>query len=113
MSSGQDGHFVNEPLFPSFEVIGTEEVIGDYHSGRHEPDDPPKVAVPSLAYPALSLILARFICSWIQPCLSDQLPVIFESPHISSQLNKEVQCRFVSNALRGGEDLCVSFHLLI
>ena len=56
MGRCKDRHLVDEPLFPSLEVVGAEDLVGDDHLGGHQPDDPPEMAVPPLADPALSLV---------------------------------------------------------
>ncbi len=48
MSRCEDGHLVDESIFPSLEVVGAENLVGDDHLRRHEPDDLPEMAVPPL-----------------------------------------------------------------
>ena len=69
--------------------------------------------IPPLADFTLSFILARFIRGRIKTCCSNQFLVIFESPHISSELDKEVQCCFLSDAFHGSQYLHILFHLLV
>jgi len=56
MSRRKDRHLVDESIFPSFEVVGAEDLVGDDHLRRHEPNDPSKMAIPPLADLALSLV---------------------------------------------------------
>jgi len=58
MSPRKDRHLVNESFFSSPEVVGAEDLVGDDHLRRHEPDDPPEMAVPPLADLALPLVFA-------------------------------------------------------
>jgi len=58
MSRRKDRHLVDESIFPSFEIVGTEDLVGDDHLRRHEPDDPPEMAVSPLADLALSFVFA-------------------------------------------------------
>jgi len=56
MRRRKDRHLVNESVFSSLEIVGTEDLVGDDHLRRHEPDDPSEMAVSSLADLALSLV---------------------------------------------------------
>ena len=56
--SGQDGLLIDEPFFPSFEIVRAENRIGDNHLGRHEPDNPAEMTISSLADFALPFVLA-------------------------------------------------------
>jgi hypothetical protein len=58
MGCGQDGRLVDEAVFSSFKVVFAKELVGDNRLHGHEPDRPPKVAIPPFADFALALVLA-------------------------------------------------------
>ena len=58
MRRGQYCLLIRQTFLSPFEEVGPEGFIVGNGPGRHEPDDPPEMAISPLADLALSLVLA-------------------------------------------------------